>query len=87
MLGNIQVKYYFDLSCEFDNRANFYGKAKVLEDYEGVLYLKSYDTIVATCENGTVEILGQYSQTTSRHQKEFFLQFDQTNRTWEQARR
>lgn len=77
----------YELTARYDARASFYGKAQVLEDSDGVLYLKSYGTTVATCENGKVEILGKWSQTTSRHQKEFFLQFDQTGRTWEQARR
>ena len=67
----------YDLSCRYDSRASFYGKAKVVEDKD-VLKLYSYDTLVATIEktkNGfECHYLGKYSQTTTRHQKEFFRQ-------------
>lgn len=67
----------YELSCRYDSRASFYGKAKVVEDKD-ILKLYSYDTLVATVEKtkeGFVcHYLGKYSQTTTRHQKEFFRQ-------------
>lgn len=78
----------YDLSCRYDSRQSFYGKAKVeqrAEIQDGVLYniyeLYSYGTLVAriteNTETGkaTCEYLGKYSQTTTRHQKEFFKQY------------
>ena len=65
----------FELSAIYDSRKSFYGKARVLVDENGVYYLLSYDTIVAKVENGTYESYGNYSQTTTRHQKEFKRQF------------
>ena len=77
----------FDLECRYDSRQSFYGKAKVEETQEiqdnvkyTIIELYSYGTLVAritkneeTCLS-TCEYLGQYSQTTTRHQKEFFKQ-------------
>ena len=73
----------YDLDCRYDTRASFYGKAKV-EEYEDnnvkTLHLLSYGTFVANIvyyknENRVVyEYFGRYSQTTTRHQKEFFRQ-------------
>jgi hypothetical protein len=73
----------FDLSCIYDSRQNFYGKARVevvsnnnVVDYR----LYSYGTLVGkkTQVYGTGVItynyFGKYSQTTTRHQKEFFRQ-------------
>ena len=65
----------FELSPIHDSRKSFYGKAQVLVDTDGTYWLKSYETIVAKCENGKYESFGWYSNTTSRHQKEFKLQF------------
>ena len=72
----------YDLDCRYDARQSFYGKAKVEEkQYDNfVCYiLYSYGTDVASIErynNGMVIYLynGKYSQTTTRHQKEFFKQ-------------
>ena len=73
----------YNLDCRYDTRASFYGKAKV-EEYEDsnvkTLHLLSYGTFVANIvyyknENRVVyEYFGRYSQTTTRHQKEFFRQ-------------
>ena len=73
----------YDLDCRYDTRASFYKKAKV-EEYEDnnvkTLHLLSYGTFVANIvyyknENRVVyEYFGRYSQTTTRHQKEFFRQ-------------
>lgn len=71
----------YELSCRYDTRKSFYGKAKVLEtknknvkDYK----LFSYGTLVAriTIIGGKTiyHYFGKYSQTTTRHQKEFFRQ-------------
>ena len=71
--------YY--LQCTYDKRQSFYGKAQIIytqnknvEDYQ----LMSYNTIVAryTKIGGikTYYYFGKYSQTTTRHQKEFFKQ-------------
>lgn len=68
-------KNIFELTPVFDSRKSFYGKAQVLVDENGAYWLKSYNTIVAKCTNGTYESFGYYSATTSRHQKEFKLQF------------
>ena len=71
----------YDLDCTYDSRASFYGKAQVKETkYIGLtLYeLYSYGTLVAKIEETetkkTYIYLGQYSSTTTRHQKEFFKQ-------------
>lgn len=61
------------LEAIFDDRASFYKKAKVIE-HNGIIYLQSYQTIVAKIENGEVYVRGWYSQTTARHINEFLLQ-------------
>ena len=73
----------YELDCRYDARQSFYRKAKV-EEYEDniarTLHLLSYGTFVANIvyyknENRVVyEYFGKYSQTTTRHQKEFFRQ-------------
>ena len=67
----------FELTARFDSRKSFYGKAHVIDKGNGVLELRSYNTIVSRCVNGKVEHLGKWSQTTSRHQREFERQFAQ----------
>lgn len=77
----------YELYPKYDTRASFYGKAYVIEteeEQDNIVYitkeLKSYSTIVARATTNTetnittYEYLGQYSQTTTRHQKEFFRQ-------------
>lgn len=71
----------YDLSCRFDSRNCFYGKAQVKETRYNGLFLEelySYGTLVAkietTSNKKTYIYLGKYSQTTTRHQKEFFKQ-------------
>lgn len=71
----------FDLESEYDSAKSFGGKAKVLETKnENVndLQLFSYNTLVARittiCGIKTYHYFGKYSQTTTRHQKEFFRQ-------------
>lgn len=74
----------YELECRYDTRKSFYGKAvvEVKEELNGsyceVLY--SYNTLVARYERDDEEgleifsIRSKYSQTTTRHQKEFFKQ-------------
>jgi len=65
----------YELSARYDSRESFYGKAHVIDHENGTIELQSYNTIVSRCENGKVEHLGRWSQTTSRHQREFERQF------------
>ena len=73
----------YDLSCKYDSRQCFYGKAQVeviRSTYEQTQDLYSYGTLVASIvwnyEKNTkiYKYFGKYSQTTTRHQKEFFKQ-------------
>ena len=61
------------LQARYDSRADFYKKAKILE-YNGAIYLQSYDTVVAKIEDGKAIVNGWYSQTTARHINEFLRQ-------------
>ena len=65
----------FELVARYDSRKSFYGKAHVIDRGNGVYDLRSYNTIVSTCKDGKVEHFGTWSQTTSRHQREFEKQF------------
>lgn len=72
----------YELDCQFDSRKSFYGKAiveEVRKDNITELLLYSYNTLVAkieVCGNKTRYYgYGKYSQTTTRHQKEFFKQY------------
>ena len=65
----------YELDARFDARKSFYGKAHIIDHENGVVELQSYNTIVSRCVNGVVEHLGKWSQTTSRHQREFEKQF------------
>lgn len=69
------IKGFYELSPRFDSRKSFYGKAQVIEYTDGTHELKSYNTIVSREKGGKVEHLGRWSNTTSRHQKEFEKQF------------
>ena len=72
----------YELKCRYDSRKSFYGKAKVLErKTQKGFYIKelySYGTLVADIKDyGNLKkycYYGKYSQTTTRHQKEFFKQ-------------
>ena len=65
----------YELHPQYDARQSFYGKAHIIDHENGKIDLQSYDTIVSTCENGKVTHYGKWSQTTSRHQREFERQF------------
>lgn len=71
----------YELPTIYDSRKSFYGKAKVKtveRDSTKVMTLYSYDTKVACVvldkETGskTYNLFGVFSNTTTRHQKEFF---------------
>lgn len=74
----IKAERIFELSPQYDSRKSFYGKAKVLQKENGDLVLHSYDTPVATIRNGKRVPEEEYkaSQTTNRHIKEFYRQFE-----------
>jgi len=65
----------YELTPRYGSRKSFYGKAKVIDYEDGRRELRSYQTIVSRCNNGVIEHLGKWSQTTTRHQKEFERQF------------
>ena len=74
-----------DLESIYDSRKSFYGKAKVettRTTHETTHDLYSYGTLVAsvvynyTKGEKFYKYYGKYSQTTTRHQKEFFKQYD-----------
>lgn len=73
----------YTLEPRFDSQASFYDKAKVFIKEDNITYdelLYSYDKLVAIYSKdkiGNKKIFtycGKYSQTTTRHQKEFFKQ-------------
>lgn len=66
----------YELEPQFDARQSFYGKAHIIDYEDGTFELQSYNTIVSRCVNGKVEELGKWSNTTTRHQKEFRRQFE-----------
>lgn len=59
-----------------NNRKSFYGKALVIEQDNGDIELRSYDTIVARIHNGKFERLWNgYSVTTMNHVNSFIDTF------------
>lgn len=83
----------YELQARYDARQSFYGKAQVQEEhkkqentYYTIIKLYSYGTLVARITTNeetlksTCEYLGRYSQTTTRHQREFFKQFGLSDR-------
>lgn len=71
------MTHFYELTARYDSRKSFYGKAHVIDHGNGKLELQSYDTIVAEIDNGHLvyDCLGEYSQTTNRHIREFIRQF------------
>ena len=73
----------YKLDCIYDSCKSFYGKA-IVEEFEDNIVkgakLYSYGTLVAIYTYDKVtglkryDYFGRYSQTTTRHQKEFFRQ-------------
>lgn len=64
------------LEPRYDSRNSFYGKARVVTKDNGDEELYSYGTLVAGIKDGKPYSKGKFSQTTSRHQREFFKQRD-----------
>lgn len=62
------------LEPRYDTRNSFYKKAKVVTKDNGDEELYSYGTHVGGVRAGKPYSKGKFSQTTSRHQKEFFKQ-------------
>ena len=77
-LADRNAERIFELSPQYDSRKSFYGKAKVVVKDNGDYVLYSYDTPVATVRNGKRVPEEEYkaSQTTGRHIKEFYRQFE-----------
>lgn len=76
-------EYTYNLEARFDSRKSFYGKAQVDVKEDNISYnelLYSYNTLVGIYTKDKItgreifNYLGKYSQTTTRHQKEFFRQ-------------
>lgn len=63
-----------ELEPIYSNVKSFYGKAKVIKE-NGVIKLQSYSTIIAEIKDNKVHINGFYSQTSTRHLKEFLKQY------------
>lgn len=63
----------YKLPVKHGSAKSFYGKANV-EVANGKQILYSYGTKVAEIENGNARVYGLYSNTTTRHIKEFLLQ-------------
>jgi hypothetical protein len=71
------IMQHYDLSTNYDSRASFYGKARVVHfvaNGKDIKELTSYTTHVASIVDGKPEVYGTYSQTTLRHIKEFLKQ-------------
>ena len=67
--------YTYEMSARYDSRKSFYGKAHITEYPNGRKILTSYTTKVAEITaDGRPIIYGKWSQTTTRHQKEFLRQ-------------
>ena len=66
------MEYIADLQAKYDLRNDFYKKAKLYRD-KNIIYLKSYNTLVAEYNTKTnkIKVYGWYSQTTARHINEF----------------
>ena len=59
-----------------NNRKSFYGKAEAIEQNNGDIELRSYNTIVARIRNGKFERLWSgYSMTTMNHINAFLSAF------------
>lgn len=74
------------LEPQFDTRKSFYNKAKVKTKQTRKkieIILISYNTVVAKFTKNDkqiiIENMGYFSQTTTRHQKEFFKQLGYTD--------
>lgn len=67
------VKKLFELS-PVNSRQSFYGKCQVIQDENGVFYLRSYDTIVASFSDSDRKVHRHWdgrTMTTSSHINSF----------------
>ena len=72
---NKELRFIGELKPQYANYKSFYGKANILVGEDNIFYLLSYNTVVSMCENRVVTHFGKWSNTTTRHQKEFEKQF------------
>lgn len=72
----MNISHIWELPCH-DTRESFYGKAHVLQDSQGNVFLKSYDTIVCFIDSAGAfhRLWSGYSVTTQRHIDSFILEF------------
>ena len=72
----MNVKHIYELPC-YDSRKSFYGKAHVIEDDAGNVYLRSYETIVCYIDAGGAfhRVWSGYSMTTQRHINSFMYEY------------
>lgn len=68
------MTHTYEMHPRFDSRKSFYGKAHITEYPNGRKVLTSYTTQVAEIEDRTPIVYGIWSNTTTRHQKEFLRQ-------------
>lgn len=68
------MSYKRELCPRYDSRKSFYGNATEIYHDDGKIELQSYSTIVAYIKDDKATVCGQYSQTTTRHTKEFLKQ-------------
>lgn len=71
-----KVQADYELQPNRDSRKSFYGKARVVENGNGVETLYSYNTPIISIENRgghtvATRLWDGYSQTTGRHIREF----------------
>lgn len=68
--------HIWELPCH-DSRKSFYGKAHVLEDSNGNVFLKSYDTIVCYIDSAGYfhRLWSGYSTTTQRHINSLIIEY------------
>jgi len=76
----------YELRCIHNNRKSFYNKAVVIIENNKTI-LRSYHTDVAYIENGQAIVKGAFSNTTTRHIKEFLLQNGFKADNWKQINR
>lgn len=67
------MAYETNLKTKCSNQKDFYGKARTYEE-DGKKVLVSYNTEVAYIKDGKAVVNGLYSQTTTKHIKEFLCQ-------------
>lgn len=75
MLTQETTQDSYELEARYDARASFYGKARIVIAEDGTKRLWSYNTHVASIKPGVKPmVFDLYSNTTTRHIKEFLLQ-------------